>query len=160
MVSYHIVALAILCAILHLTTDRIVSAFNTGRYHRTQKQYTSYAQNKYLSRHSFEIYMSNEDKDQPNNDNPIKQYFNNINSQLSSVRSTTPQTDALGKPQRIKEEGDDIPPEVLQPFSLLLLSQFILFLGVGAVIPTIPLYGQSIGLSASSNGVVISAPGK
>jgi len=102
--------------------------------------------------------MSNEDMDQPNN-NPIKQYLNSINSQLSSVWSTT-QTDAIGQqqPQRMKEEGDDIPPEVLQPFSLLLLSQFILFLGVGAVIPTIPLYGQSIGLSAASNGVVISAP--
>lgn len=29
---------------------------------------------------------------------------------------------------------------------------------MGAVIPTIPLYGQSIGLSAASNGIVISAP--
>jgi len=129
--------------------------------------------------------MSSDDdiESQPSNNNPIKQYFNNINSQLSSARSTT-QTDALGlkqrtieteegndtlrsttqtdaigqQPQRIKEVGDEIPPEVLQPFSLLLLSQFILFLGVGAVIPTIPLYGQSIGLSAASNGIVISAP--
>ena len=165
MVSYHIIALAILCAILHLATDRAVSAFNNGRYHRTQKQYTSYAQNKYLPRHSFNIYMSDEDiETQPNNNNPVKQYFNNINSQLSSVRSTS-QTDVLGqKEQRQRttddneEEGDEIPPEVLQPFSLLLLSQFILFLGVGAVIPTIPLYGQSIGLSAASNGIVISAP--
>ena len=157
MVSYHIVALAILCAILHLATDRVVSAFNTGRYHRIQKQRT---QNKYLPRRSFEICMSSDEdiEIQPNNNNPIRQYFDNINSQSSSVRSTT-QTDAIGKTQqRIKEEGDDIPPEVLQPFSLLLLSQFILFLGVGAVIPTIPLYGQSIGLSAASNGVVISAP--
>jgi len=161
MVSYHIIALAILlCAILHLATDRVVSAFNTGRYHRTN-QYTSYAQNKYLPRNSFEICMSSDDdiESQPSNNNPIKQYFNNINSQLSSVRSTT-QTDALGLKQQTtdREEGNDIPPEVLQPFSLLLLSQFILFLGVGAVIPTIPLYGQSIGLSAASNGVVISAP--
>jgi len=161
MVSYHIIALAILCAILHLAT-RVVSAFNTGRYHRAQKQYTSYAQNKYLPRRrSFEICMSSdEDIETQHNDNPIKQYFNNINSQLSSSLKSTSQTDALGKQQRIKEEGDDVPPEVLQPFSLLLLSQFILFLGVGAVIPTIPLYGQSIGLSAASNGVVISAPGK
>jgi len=103
---------------------------------------------------------SDEDIETQHNDNPIKQYFNNINSQLSSSLKSTSQTDALGKQQRIKEEGDDVPPEVLQPFSLLLLSQFILFLGVGAVIPTIPLYGQSIGLSAASNGVVISAPGK
>ena len=195
MVSYRIVALAVLYAIIHLATDLVVSAFNTGRYHRIQKQCTSYAQNKYLPQRSFEICMSDEDIEQtkPNNDNPIKQYFNNINSQLSSsVRSTT-QTDAIGQQQQRKneegndilrssvrsttqtdalgrkeqrqrtiddneEEGDDIPPEVLQPFSLLLLSQFILFLGVGAVIPTIPLYGQSIGLSAASNGVVISAP--
>jgi MFS family permease len=47
---------------------------------------------------------------------------------------------------------------VLRPFTLLLLSQFILFVGVGAVIPTIPLYGQSIGLSSASNGIVIGAP--
>ena len=87
--------------------------------------------------------------------NSIKQYFS------SSVRSTT-QTDAIGQKQPDVEEEEEeettIPPEVLQPFSLLLLSQFILFLGVGAVIPTIPLYGQSIGLSGSSNGIVISAP--
>jgi MFS family permease len=51
-----------------------------------------------------------------------------------------------------------IPPEILRPFALLLLSQFILFVGVGAVIPTIPLYGQSIGLSSTSNGIVIGAP--
>lgn len=51
-----------------------------------------------------------------------------------------------------------IPPEILRPFALLLLSQFILFVGVGAVIPTIPLYGQSIGLSSTSNGIVIGTP--
>ena len=51
-----------------------------------------------------------------------------------------------------------IPPEILRPFALLILSQFILFVGVGAVIPTIPLYGQSIGLSSTSNGIVIGAP--
>ncbi|KAL7534542.1 hypothetical protein ACHAXR_005940 [Thalassiosira sp. AJA248-18] len=89
--------------------------------------------------------------------NPIKQYFNlNFNS---SVRSTS-QTEAIGQKQLPPDVDEDtnIPPEVLQPFSLLLLSQFILFLGVGAVIPTIPLYGQSIGLSSASNGLVISAP--
>ena len=31
-------------------------------------------------------------------------------------------------------------------------------MGVGAVIPAIPLYGQSIGLSSASNGIVISTP--
>ena len=47
---------------------------------------------------------------------------------------------------------------VASPLTLLLLSQLILFVGVGAVIPTIPLYGKEIGLSASANGIVISAP--
>jgi MFS family permease len=47
---------------------------------------------------------------------------------------------------------------VAAPLALLLLSQFILFIGVGAVIPSIPLYGKEIGLSSSMNGVVISAP--
>ena len=44
------------------------------------------------------------------------------------------------------------------PFALILLSQFVLFVGVGAIIPAIPLYGQSIGLSQAANGVVVSAP--
>ena len=80
----------------------------------------------------------------------------------SSLRSTS-QTDALGR-QQIKQETDEdektknIPPDVLQSFTLLILSQFVLFLGVGAVIPAIPLYGQSIGLSSASNGIVISTP--
>jgi hypothetical protein len=80
----------------------------------------------------------------------------------SSLRSTS-QTDALGR-QQIKQETDEdeetnnIPSDVLQSFTLLILSQFVLFLGVGAVIPAIPLYGQSIGLSSASNGIVISTP--
>ena len=88
--------------------------------------------------------------------NPIKQYFN-FNS---AVRSTS-QTEAIGQKEPKTDDDEDdttIPPEVLQPFSLLLLSQFILFIGVGAVIPTIPIYGQSIGLSSTSNGIVLSAP--
>ena len=40
----------------------------------------------------------------------------------------------------------------------LLFAQTLLFVGVGAVIPTVPIYGKSIGLSSSLNGVVISAP--
>jgi hypothetical protein len=47
---------------------------------------------------------------------------------------------------------------VFQPLFVLLLSQFVLFLGVGAVIPSIPLYGKEIGLSGAANGIVISAP--
>jgi len=88
----------------------------------------------------------------------LKKLFDTTGS--SSLRSTS-QTDALGqKTTTDTEESDEsgIPPEVLKPFSLLILSQFILFLGVGAVIPAIPLYGQSIGLSSASNGIVISTP--
>ena len=44
------------------------------------------------------------------------------------------------------------------PLALVLLSQFILFIGVGAVIPSIPLYGKVLGLSNKLNGIVISAP--
>jgi MFS family permease len=47
---------------------------------------------------------------------------------------------------------------VAAPLSLLLAAQFFLFIGVGAVIPSIPLYGKEIGLSSAANGVVISAP--
>eukprot|EP00592_Proboscia_alata_P010428 CAMPEP_0194362864 /NCGR_PEP_ID=MMETSP0174-20130528/10712_1 /TAXON_ID=216777 /ORGANISM="Proboscia alata, Strain PI-D3" /LENGTH=469 /DNA_ID=CAMNT_0039136037 /DNA_START=227 /DNA_END=1636 /DNA_ORIENTATION=+ len=46
----------------------------------------------------------------------------------------------------------------LQPLALILLSQFVLFIGVGAVIPTLPLYAKSIGLSSAANGIVLSAP--
>ncbi|CAM9344842.1 unnamed protein product, partial [Heterosigma akashiwo] len=46
---------------------------------------------------------------------------------------------------------------VATPLALLLLSRFILFIGVGAVIPSLPLYGEEIGLSQAANGVVISA---
>jgi MFS family permease len=47
---------------------------------------------------------------------------------------------------------------VMGPFTLLIASQFLLFIGVGAVIPSIPLYGKEIGLSGATNGIVISAP--
>ena len=47
---------------------------------------------------------------------------------------------------------------VATPLAILLLAQFILFIGVGAVIPSIPLYGKEIGLSGAANGIVISAP--
>ncbi|KAK1742833.1 MFS transporter [Skeletonema marinoi] len=96
--------------------------------------------------------------DENNQSTLLKKLFDTTGS--SSLRSTS-QTDALGqKTTTDTEESDEsgIPPEVLKPFSLLILSQFILFLGVGAVIPAIPLYGQSIGLSSASNGIVISTP--
>ena len=47
---------------------------------------------------------------------------------------------------------------VAEPFGVLLGSQFVLFVGVGALLPALPLYAQSIGLSGSANGVVLSAP--
>lgn len=57
------------------------------------------------------------------------------------------------------EESKSIILDSVQgPLGLLFLSQFLLFIGVGAVIPAIPLYGQEIGLSQASNGIVISAP--
>lgn len=51
-----------------------------------------------------------------------------------------------------------VPKATAASLSLLLFAQFVLFIGVGAVIPTIPLYGKEIGLSSAANGIVISAP--
>lgn len=56
-----------------------------------------------------------------------------------------------------EDEADDL-ESVKTPLVLLFISQFMLFVGVGAIIPAIPLYGQSIGLSQAANGFVISAP--
>jgi MFS family permease len=76
----------------------------------------------------------------------------------STVRSTT-RTGAVDRTmQSTTMTTNEVAPDVMRPFTLLLLSQFVLFVGVGAVIPTIPLYGQSIGLSSASNGIVIGAP--
>ena len=47
---------------------------------------------------------------------------------------------------------------VAGPLLLLLASQFLLFIGVGAVIPSIPLYGKELGFTSAANGIVISAP--
>ncbi|KAJ8603094.1 hypothetical protein CTAYLR_006674 [Chrysophaeum taylorii] len=44
------------------------------------------------------------------------------------------------------------------PFGLLMSAQLVLYTGVGAVIPAIPLYASAIGLSSASSGVVIAAP--
>ena len=48
--------------------------------------------------------------------------------------------------------------DVKGPLTLIMVAQFVLFVGVGAVIPSIPLYGKEIGLSGAANGAVISAP--
>jgi MFS family permease len=68
------------------------------------------------------------------------------------------QTPCMTRDDSIEISGVTVPKTTWQPFSLLMLSQFILFIGVGAVIPTIPLYGKQIGLSGAANGLVISAP--
>ena len=53
----------------------------------------------------------------------------------------------------------ELPRETVgEPLALLLFAQLVLFVGVGAVIPTIALYGKAIGLSSTLNGVVLSAP--
>ena len=45
-----------------------------------------------------------------------------------------------------------------QPLLVLLFAQFVLFVGVGAVIPVVPIFGKSIGLSQATNGLVLGAP--
>jgi len=53
----------------------------------------------------------------------------------------------------------DLPREsVANPLFLLLTAQFMLFIGVGAIIPSLPLYSKAIGLSSAANGIVLSAP--
>lgn len=47
---------------------------------------------------------------------------------------------------------------VAEPLGLLLFAQFVLFIGVGAVIPVMPLYGKAIGLSGATNGIILGAP--
>ena len=51
-----------------------------------------------------------------------------------------------------------MPADVATPLSKLLLGQLVLFTGVGAIIPTLPLYTKEIGLSSALSGVLISAP--
>ncbi|KAL3797380.1 hypothetical protein HJC23_010506 [Cyclotella cryptica] len=101
------------------------------------------------------LYSLKQDSDETSKTPQRQKKYNADNISSSTVRSTT-QTDAIGKFE--PTETFSIPPSTLRPFLLLLLSQFILFLGVGAVIPIIPIYSQSIGLSSTSNGIVISAP--
>jgi hypothetical protein len=64
--------------------------------------------------------------------------------------TTTSAIAAAATPESSPQEG------VMGPFTLLIASQFLLFIGVGAVIPSIPLYGKEIGLSGAALGLVIS----
>ncbi|VEU41043.1 unnamed protein product [Pseudo-nitzschia multistriata] len=75
-------------------------------------------------------------------------------------RSTTSTTMLRSKSPatRNDDEEEEAARAVRGPFALLLASQFLLFIGVGAVIPSIPLYGKEIGLSGAANGIVVSAP--
>ena len=77
----------------------------------------------------------------------------NIQSRLNakSARELSRASEALS-------EGDEKNGNVKAPLILLLVSQFLLFIGVGAVIPSIPLYGKELGFSSAANGIVISAP--
>jgi MFS family permease len=70
----------------------------------------------------------------------------------ATLLSATPDDDSSGT------DLFGFPADVARPLVVLLIAQFILFIGVGAVIPTIPLYGKAIGLSSAANGLVISAP--
>ena len=77
----------------------------------------------------------------------------NIQSRLNakSARELSRASEALS-------EVDEKNGNVKAPLILLLVSQFLLFIGVGAVIPSIPLYGKELGFSSAANGIVISAP--
>ena len=61
-----------------------------------------------------------------------------------------------------KEGGDGaifgVSSDVAAPLAALLVGQLVLFIGVGAIIPTLPLYTKEIGLSSAMSGVLISAP--
>ena len=60
--------------------------------------------------------------------------------------------------KEIQENNALSDEKVTSSLGLLLFSQFLLFIGVGAVIPSIPLYGKELGFSGAANGIVISAP--
>lgn len=64
-------------------------------------------------------------------------------------------TRRLGSKGVTSLEKDD---KEVWPLALLLSAQMVLYTGVGAVIPTLPLYASEIGLSSKLTGVVISAP--
>mmetsp|Transcript_18870 Transcript_18870/g.26607 ORF Transcript_18870/g.26607 Transcript_18870/m.26607 type:complete len:645 (-) Transcript_18870:235-2169(-) len=103
-----------------------------------------------------------------------KVYLHSSSSSSSTPSSITTSTTSNSKDTKIpppkltninskndmnqNNNDNDNNEDVIAPLALLLFTQFILFIGVGAVIPTIPLYGKEIGLSASASGIVISAP--
>ena len=49
--------------------------------------------------------------------------------------------------------------DVQRTLATLIAAQVVLFVGVGAVIPVVAIYGrETLGLSAAASGVVVSAP--
>ena len=77
----------------------------------------------------------------------------------NSSTTTTTTTTTTSSSSSSNDDGDlDVDDSAWGSFGLLLFSQFLLFVGVGAVIPSIPLYGKELGLTGSANGIVISAP--
>ena len=97
---------------------------------------------------------------------PIAEALKSVKERLATIKGPDRYRPPLENELQTPEVSFDNEKQILglpresvaSPLALLLLSQFILFVGVGAVIPTIPLYGKEIGLSASANGIVISAP--
>lgn len=92
---------------------------------------------------------------------------------VASARSTASARSRRGRvsdvatravePDAVTAEDDDLlfglpKRDVGEPLAILLASQFVLFIGVGALLPALPLYAQSIGLSGGANGIVLSAP--
>jgi MFS family permease len=74
------------------------------------------------------------------------------------IRSKTELANSSIEDDEEDELSDEMKKNVIGPLTLLLISQFLLFIGVGAVIPSIPLYGKELGFSSAANGIVISAP--
>uniref|UniRef100_A0A7S4EPX9 Major facilitator superfamily (MFS) profile domain-containing protein n=1 Tax=Pseudo-nitzschia australis TaxID=44445 RepID=A0A7S4EPX9_9STRA len=97
---------------------------------------------------------------------PLRPYPKPTIAGVASIRKTTTIVQSKGSKRNQKNGDADEKMSTTQspvtdvrgPFVLLLASQFLLFIGVGAVIPSIPLYGKEIGLSGAANGIVISAP--
>lgn len=112
---------------------------------------------RHINRHSPKLAASKLEEDSEQNQSSSQQKSKYTIQR--TIRST--QTDVIPQIHTSSTEQTSIlslDPQTRNSFILLLASQFILFLGVGAVIPVIPLYSQSIGLSSASNGVVVSAP--
>ena len=81
-----------------------------------------------------------------------------MNHPASQVPVRTP-TITLDATKVVEPTLWTLPAETVgRPLTILLCSQLVLFAGVGAVIPTIALYGKAIGLSSAMNGVVLLAP--